>query len=61
MLSLIEFDDLNFLELNPNYIKKVYDNRYKDTNYSILKIGSSWVIFVIKEDLPLLGEWEEDV
>jgi uncharacterized protein YegP (UPF0339 family) len=53
MLSLIEFDDLNFLELNPNFIKKVCENRYKDSNYSIMKDGSYYVVYVIKEDLGI--------
>ena len=54
MLSLIEFDNINFLKDNPDYIKWVYDHRYKDTNYSIIQEGrNTWVIYVIDDDLGI--------
>lgn len=53
MISLIEYDDLNFFELNPNFLKKINDNRYKDTNYSIVKDGSYWSVYVIDDDLGI--------
>ena len=53
MISLIEYDDLNFFELNPNFLKKINDNRYKDTNYSIVKDGSYWAVYVIDDDLGI--------
>ena len=51
MISLIEFDDLNFFRLNPNFLKKINDSRYKDTNYSIVKDGSYWTVYVIHDEL----------
>lgn len=53
MLNLIEFDNINFLKDNPNYIKWVYDHRYKDTNYSIIKCGSIWTIYIIDENFGI--------
>lgn len=53
MISLIEYDDLNFFELNPNFLKKINDNIYKDTNYSIIKDGSYWIIYIIDKDLGI--------
>ena len=54
MLSLIEFDNINFLKDNPDYIKWVYDHRYKDTNYSIIQESkNTWVIYVIDDNLGI--------
>ena len=54
MLSLIEFDNINFLKDNPDYIKWVYDHRYKDTNYSIIREGkNTWVIYVIDDNIGI--------
>ena len=54
MLSLIEFDNINFLKDNPDYIKWVYDHRYKDTNYSIIQEGKRfWAVYVIDDNLGI--------
>ena len=54
MLSLIEFNNINFLKDNPDYIKWVYDHKYKDTNYSIIQEGrNTWVIYVIDDNLGI--------
>lgn len=54
MLSLIEFDNINFLKDNPDYIKWVYEHRYKDTNYSIIQEGrNTWAIYVIDDNLGI--------
>lgn len=54
MLSLIEFDNINFLKDNPDYIKWVYDHRYKDTNYSIIQEGrNTWAVYVIDDNLGI--------
>ena len=54
MLSLIEFDNINFLKDNPDYIKWVYEHRYKDTNYSIIQEGNRlWAIYVIDDNLGI--------
>ena len=50
MISLIDFENLNFFEANEGFIKSIYDNRYKDTIYSIKKIGSHWVVYIIDEE-----------
>lgn len=51
MINLIDFEDLNFFDDNPNFIKSIYDSRYKDTIYSIKKIGRNWVIYIIDEEI----------
>ena len=54
MLSLIEFDNINFLKDNPDYIKWVYDHRYKDTNYSIIQEGrNTWAVYIIDDNLGI--------
>ncbi len=54
MLSLIEFDNINFLKDNPDYIKWVYEHRYKDTNYAIIQEGNRlWAIYVIDDNLGI--------
>ncbi len=54
MLSLIEFDNINFLKDNPDYIQWVYDHRYKDTNYSIIQEGrNTWAIYIIDDNLGI--------
>ena len=54
MLSLIKFDNINFLKDNPDYIKYVYDHRYKDTTYSIIHENkNTWVIYVIDDNLGI--------
>ena len=54
MLSLIEFDNINFLKDNPDYIKWVYEHRYKDTNYSIIQEGrNTWAIYIIDDNLGI--------
>ena len=51
MISLIDFEDLKFFEKNKDFIKNIYDNRYKDTIYSIKKIGSHWVVYIIDDEI----------
>lgn len=51
MISLIDFENLKFFETNEGFIKSIYDNRYKDTIYSIKKIGSHWVVYIIDEEV----------
>ena len=59
MLSLIEFDNINFLKDNPDYIKWVYEHRYKDTNYSIIQEGNRlWAIYVIDDNLGIFELFE---
>ncbi len=54
MLSLIEFENLKFHKDNPDYIKWVYDHRYKDTNYSIIQEGrNTWAVCVIDDNLGI--------
>ena len=54
MISLIEFDNINFLKDNPDYIKWVYEHRYKDTNYSIIQEGrNTWAVYVIDDNLGI--------
>lgn len=50
MISLIDFENLKFFEANEGFIKSIYDNRYKDTIYSIKKIGNDWVVYIIDEE-----------
>lgn len=59
MLSLIKFDNINFLKDNPDYIKYVYDHRYKDTTYSIIHENkNTWVIYVIDDNLGIFELFE---
>ena len=54
MIRLVEFDNINFLKDNPDYIKWVYDHRYKDTNYSIIQEGKRlWAVYVIDDNLGI--------
>ena len=54
IISLVEFEDLKFHENNPGYIKKIYDHRYKDTNFSIIQEGkTTWIIYVIDEEVGI--------
>lgn len=50
MIKLIDFQDLNFFHDNPDFLKKINDNRYNETNFSIVKRISDWVIYVIDDE-----------
>ena len=54
MISLIDFENLKFFEDNPKFLKNVNDSRYKDTIYSIVKIMSKWVVYIIDDDKMLV-------
>ena len=59
MIRLVEFDNINFLKDNPSYVKRVYEHRYKDTNYSIIQEGkNTWVIYVIDDNLGIFELFE---
>ena len=59
MIRLVEFDNINFLKDNPSYIKRVYEHRYKDTNYSIIQEGNRlWAIYVIDDNLGIFELFE---
>ena len=59
MLRLIKFDKIKFFKDNPDYIKYVYDHRYKDTNYSIIQESkNTWVIYVIDDNLGIFELFE---
>ena len=51
MIKLNNFENLKFFEENEGFIKSIYDNRYKDTIYSIKKIGSQWIVYIIDEEV----------
>lgn len=55
MIVLDKFSEMDSF-LNPGkFLASIYDNRYKDTNYSIVKGGKYWTICVIKENLGIFS------
>lgn len=60
MISLIDFENLKFFEDNPKFLKNVNDGRYKDTIYSIVKIMSKWVVYIIDNEIGVFETFAYD-
>ena len=50
MLTKIKLKDTLFALENKEYINKILKNRIDGTNYSTLKSGSDWVVYVLNGD-----------